>query len=236
MTPLNDPRREALRVEGKRYLVRDHLALVIHVALLLAGARTWGWLNAWLVAALILCLKLSSALINLRINPAVLNARGTRREMSRRERVFFAVFIPSSLALPLVAGFDVGVSGWSHASTLELGLGLALLAVGGALDVWAIAVNAFFEPTVRIQRDREQRVCTAGPYRFVRHPGYVGAILATASLPLILGSRWCLVPAAIQALALVVRTAFEDRLLRDELEGYEDYASRTRYRLLPFVW
>ena len=69
---------------------------------------------------------------------------------------------------------------------------------------WAMAVNTHFEATVRIQEDRNHKVCTTGPYRFVRHPGYVGFILSTLSAPFIIGSWWSLVPAGMIAV-LVVR-------------------------------
>jgi protein-S-isoprenylcysteine O-methyltransferase Ste14 len=231
-----DPRRAPLKVEGKRYIIRDHMAAVIQLVLALASARTLGWYNAWLYASVLLAVKVSSALILSRVNPAVLNARGTRHAMSVRDRIFFSVFIPSALAIPIVAGVDVGVAGWTHRSDLELAVGLALVLSGASLVVWAIAVNAFFETTVRIQHDRGQRVCTSGPYRFVRHPGYTGAIAATSGVPLALGSYWCFVPVVVMTLAFIARTADEDRLLRAELDGYDVYAARTGYRLCPFVW
>jgi len=98
-------------------------------------------------------------------------------------------------------------------------------------------VNTFFEKTVRVQIDRDHRVIDAGPYKFVRHPGYlsilVGGIFAS---PLLLNSWWAFVPAALCAVSLVIRTALEDRTLLKGLPGYEEYALRTRYRLFPGVW
>lgn len=233
---LPDPRQQPLALEGKRYLVRDHIAAVIQVALALGAARALDWYNAWLYAAVLLAVKLSSALILTRINPAVLNARGTKQPMSKREKIFFAVFLPSTLAIPIVAGFDVGGAGWSHRSATELAIGLGLVVAGTGVIIWALAVNAFFEPTVRIQRDRAQQVCTAGPYRFVRHPGYSGVILATSGIPLTLGSMWCFVPLAVMTVAFIVRTGYEDRMLCAKLDGYAAYAAETRFRLLPLVW
>lgn len=232
----DDPRDEPLTTAGKRYLVRDHFAAVIVLGLALGGARTIGWLNAWVYAALILAIKVSAAVVLLRVNPAVLNARGTKRAMSTRERLFFAAYVPATLAMPVVAGWDAGQLGWTHRSPEELAAGIALIAVGACGVIWALAHNAFFEPTVRLQPDREQRVCTSGPYRFVRHPGYLAVIVSSAGTPLILGSRWAFVPFAIMTVAFIVRTAYEDRMLRAELDGYAEYAERTRYRLLPFVW
>ena len=225
-----------LTAEGKRYLVRDHMAAVVQLALALGFARSLGWFNAWLYGGLLVAGKVTSALLLTRINPAVVNARGVRHPMSTRERVFFSVYIPTSLSIPIIAGLEVGGPGWTHYSAMELVVGAALWTVGTGAIVWALAVNAFFEPTVRIQRERGHRVCGSGPYRFIRHPGYAGAIALTAGIPLLLGSRWCFVPVAVVTVAFIVRTVYEDRLLREELGGYDAYAAETQYRLLPLVW
>jgi protein-S-isoprenylcysteine O-methyltransferase Ste14 len=88
----------------------------------------------------------------------------------------------------------------------------------------------------RIQDDRGQAVVTAGPYRYVRHPMYLGVILLFLGIPMALGSWWALLPGAAIGLLFVLRTAKEDRMLRDELPGYTEYAQRVRYRLVPDVW
>jgi len=93
-----------------------------------------------------------------------------------------------------------------------------------------------WDTVVRIQADRGHTVATGGPYRFVRHPGYIGFIVGAFGTALLLGSRWALVPAALAGALVVVRTVLEDRTLRAELPGYADYAARVRYRLLPRVW
>ena len=99
-----------------------------------------------------------------------------------------------------------------------------------------MAANRFFSATVRIQKDRGHRVVSGGPYRWIRHPGYTGAILSNVATPAFLDSRWAFLPAVFTAVVLIVRTALEDRFLRRELEGYREYARKVRHRLLPGVW
>jgi len=99
-----------------------------------------------------------------------------------------------------------------------------------------MGVNPFFEKTVRIQSERGHRVIDTGPYSFVRHPGYLGFAGWILSTPLLLGSWWALIPAILSTVCLVVRTALEDRTLRMELAGYEEYIHRVRYRLVPGIW
>jgi len=121
---------------------------------------------------------------------------------------------------------------------------LAMWPVGGALYAGFLAVttlamieNTHFEKTARIQADREHKVIETGPYAVVRHPGYVGTILGfILTPPLLLGSWWAFLPAGGAALTLIARTALEDRMLRRELSGYEEYTRKVRFRLLPGIW
>jgi len=115
-------------------------------------------------------------------------------------------------------------------------VGTVLFIAGAVLIHWAMLTNRHFEVTVRIQKDRDHRVITAGPYRIVRHPGYVGVILWGISTPLIIGSVYGLIPGAIASILMIIRTCLEDKMLRSELDGYAEYSKRVRYRLLPGLW
>jgi protein-S-isoprenylcysteine O-methyltransferase Ste14 len=140
------------------------------------------------------------------------------------------------MAMWIVAGLDrrwqwsLPLPAWAVAA----GWGLAI--AGSAFVFWAMTNNRFFAAVVRIQTERGHTVQTGGPYTWVRHPGYAGATAFTLGLPLILGSRWTYVPAAVVVVLTLVRTALEDATLRRELAGYAAYASRVRYRLMPGIW
>jgi protein-S-isoprenylcysteine O-methyltransferase Ste14 len=113
---------------------------------------------------------------------------------------------------------------------------LVVAALGYALGTWAMGANAFFSKIVRIQKDRGHAVATGGPYRYLRHPGYLGTIVFELATPIMLGSLWALIPGGLGALLLIIRTVLEDRTLHEELDGYEKYAQKVRYRLLPGIW
>jgi len=113
---------------------------------------------------------------------------------------------------------------------------IALSALGYLFSVWASATNRFYGRFVRIQEDRGHTVVDGGPYCYVRHPGYAGLILFLLASAPALGSLWTLVPSGLFLIALVVRTALEDRFLQEKLAGYKEYARRTRYRLIPGIW
>ena len=96
--------------------------------------------------------------------------------------------------------------------------------------------NAFFSTAVRIQTDRGHTVCRTGPYRLIRHPGYLGTVLQSIAIPILLGSSWALIPGVAAVALMVIRTTIEDRTLQAELAGYHDYAQEVRYRLVPRLW
>jgi protein-S-isoprenylcysteine O-methyltransferase Ste14 len=96
--------------------------------------------------------------------------------------------------------------------------------------------NNWFSTSVRIQYDRGHKVADSGPYRLVRHPGYLGMIIYTPGIPLIFGSLWAFLPALLLIILVIIRTSLEDSTLKSKLEGYKEYAERVRFRLLPHIW
>jgi protein-S-isoprenylcysteine O-methyltransferase Ste14 len=142
---------------------------------------------------------------------------------------------PLLAAVAVVAGLDFRAGGatlpaWAWPA------GLAVLAAGLVLSARAMAVNPFFEGTVRIQRERGQVVVEAGPYRLVRHPGYLGMTTSMLGAVFVLDCLYGLFFFALYLVLIVARITLEDRTLQEELPGYKEYAGTTRYRLVPGVW
>jgi protein-S-isoprenylcysteine O-methyltransferase Ste14 len=209
-------------------------------ALLFISAGTTDWPMAWVYVILLLVSTLGSRLIVLKRNPDTLRerARFTSAEGTKAwDRVLVMIVgLYGTMATMIIAGLDHRW-GWS-VIVPEAGQYLAALIVAGGygLAVWAMVENRYFSSVARIQKDRGQEVVTTGPYRIVRHPAYAGALFAALALPIMLDAIWSLIPALTLALALILRTGLEDQMLREELEGYQSYAERTRYRLMPGVW
>jgi protein-S-isoprenylcysteine O-methyltransferase Ste14 len=136
----------------------------------------------------------------------------------------------------IVAGLDVGRFGWSGPIPPAIQWTAFMAYTGGmVLCLWAMSVNRFFSPVVRLQQERGHCLVTGGPYHYIRHPGYTG-ILLSACVGIALGSWWSLLPLAVAIALILRRTALEDLFLRTSLEGYASYAEEVRYRLLPGVW
>jgi len=215
--------------------------LLVPLLLLLCG---WDvdWWEAWIFSLQIVAAALLGRLWAERRHPGLLAERQrVRFEDTTDVKPWDKVLAPLmaiSLSFPLVivAGLDHR-HGWSPEFPIGLKiLGFIAIALGYLFGVWAMAENRFFSSMVRIQTDRGHSVCDSGPYRFVRHPGYAGNILPLPGIVLALGSVWTLIPAAVAIVILIVRTALEDRTLKEELPGYRDYAEVVRYRLIPGIY
>lgn len=219
--------------------LRKQVVFLLLLAVMLfwsAGTLRWTW--GWVQLGLYVIAVAAQALILIPRSPGLIAERAELQKGTKRWDV--AISVLAAVVLPImawvVAGLDVRF-GWTPEFAVWVHVvGAVAWLAGYALTIWAMLANAYFSATVRIQADRDHQVVTGGPYRFVRHPGYVGALLTSLVTPLLLGSWWAMVPSAAAALLFVVRTALEDRTLRDELPGYEAFTRQTRYRLLPGIW
>ena len=223
-----------------RYLVRLPLILILQAAVLFLSAGRFDLPRAWIYLGAISIQTLASVMLISRFNPTLIMGRAqsiTKQDIKAWDKVLMpVVLVIQYVVLLAVIGLDVGRFQWSSLGIVYAIVGFILLVIGAVLGVWAAISNPYYEAVVRIQRDKDHKVVTTGPYRIVRHPGYVGAILVTVSTPLIIGSVFGLVAAGIVVILIFIRTALEDKTLHNELDGYSDYAHRVRYRLLPRVW
>jgi len=226
-------------VGWKAWLRFAAFTLLLPAVLFIAvGRLNWVW--AWVYVGIVVFFTLVSRVAVIRTNPDLIaeRAQSLEREDIRgwdRVILFFLLLI-GPLAMMTVAGLDERF-GWSPQILLAPRLvALAVMVLGYTLSTWAMAVNRYYSAVVRIQKDRGQTVVTDGPYRFVRHPSYATGIVSSLMIPILLGSLWALIPTILVALGTIIRTALEDKTLLEELDGYQEYAAQTRYRLLPGVW
>ncbi|HEV8293555.1 MAG TPA: isoprenylcysteine carboxylmethyltransferase family protein [Tepidisphaeraceae bacterium] len=171
------------------------------------------------------------------MDPALKKERLTLGRRGGSDRSLRAMIMPFVLLHLVVAALDVGRFGWSGNVGLAVHVvGLVGYCAGLGLAVWAMAVNRFFAPVVRLQSERGHHVIDKGPYRFVRHPGYLGFLLALVAEAFMLGSYWSLLPVMGAVAVVLRRTWMEDRFLHESLAGYVKYAKGVKYRLAPAVW
>ncbi len=210
--------------------------VVLGVALFVSAADL-AWWPAWAYMTIIVVSTLLSLAGPLRLDEGLIEERMSRKpDVKRWDRYFVGLVAVFTLAELIVPGLDHRW-GWTGPQPMwESLLGLALMIVGTAGLSWAMRVNRFFSAVIRIQEDRGHHVVSQGPYRFVRHPGYAFWALRTVGVPLLFGSNWTFIVAGLFILMFVVRTGLEDRVLREELVGYSEYADKVRYRLVPEIW
>jgi protein-S-isoprenylcysteine O-methyltransferase Ste14 len=193
----------------------------------------------WAVLGIYVAWVAGMAAVLVILEPELIAERlGPKKGSKDWDLVILGVLGMANLARLIVAGLDRRWA-WTPADTFPLPVMVAaavLAAIGYAVMVWATASNAFFSQQVRLQEERGQTVATGGPYRFVRHPGYAGALVFEVCASIALGSWWALIPSLVGGITLIVRTALEDGTLQAELSGYPEYASHTRYRLVPGIW
>jgi protein-S-isoprenylcysteine O-methyltransferase Ste14 len=234
----NAPRHRPETTRGVvRWLVRETMGVLMLPVILFLSAGRVDWVMGWVMVGIVAAWVGATALVVIPRNPELLAERvGPKKGAKTWDTVILGMYGVTTLAVWIVAGLDVRF-GWTTGISLPLQIAaMAIVVSGYAIVVWATATNAFFSQVVRIQKERGHTVATGGPYRFVRHPAYVGIILFELATPVMLGSGWALIPGGLSALLFIVRTALEDKTLQAELDGYKDYATRVRYRLLPGVW
>ncbi len=219
-------------------LVSLATTLAVMGAALFLSAGTLQWPHGLAFLAAFFILVLVSIAWLWRVNPEMFAARRrvTGEGTKSWDVVLISILLAGFLTTLIVAGLDGGRFHWAPAPPWAVFVGYVLMLLGCLGSGWAQAVNRHFEPSVRIQTDRDHHVITTGPYAFVRHPGYVSGAILAIGIALALGSLWALLPAALVGVVLVIRTNLEDATLQRELPGYAAYVARVRSKWIPGVW
>ncbi len=221
-------------LEGK-LIFKSIFFFALIIAITFIGAGRIDYWQGWIYNGLnIIFLLLSYFLLPRELKEERLKPK---EGMKKWDKICSIISIPVSFAMLIISILDGGRFDWEpRIPILVVIIGVVVYTIGQIIILWAKKVNKFFSIVVRIQKDRGQTVCKDGPYRFVRHPGYLGGLLYIIVTPIVLSSFWGLIPAVIAVVLLFVRTYLEDKTLQRELEGYTDYTNETRYRLLPGIW
>ena len=217
-----------------RRTIQVGATLMLQAVLLFIAAGTLKWTWAWIF----IVTGIMILLINYLVLPAeVIEERGKKKENVKKwDRILSGINTVPAILIYLLSGLDFRF-GWTGPVNMAINIsGLTFMFAGAMLFTWGMVSNRFFSTMVRIQEDREHRVATGGPYRYVRHPGYVGYIVMSAATPLALGSYWALTAAGVSVVLIIIRTKLEDDTLKNELEGYPEYAGQVKKRLIPGVW
>jgi protein-S-isoprenylcysteine O-methyltransferase Ste14 len=212
--------------------------VVIPLLPLMISCR-WNWWEAWVYAGINILGFAVSRMLAARRNPDILAERA--RYLQHKDAKAFDKILSPLVGLgggliPITAGLDELLE-WSGSFSPSLKIiSLIFILAGYIIGSYALIENRYFSGMVRIQHDRDHHVITGGPYRWIRHPGYSGALLSYIFTPFLLDSWWIFLPVIFMVITLFIRTYLEDNTLKEELPGYSDYAKKVKYRLIPGVW
>lgn len=217
--------------------IKSLAGILFFILILFISAGRMDYFQGWIYSAMsLLGLLMSFVLTNKDIE--LLNERSKPpKDAKEWDKHILKLSALTTIIAYVIAGLDSGRYQWSpHFQWGTCLLGIVLMFIGQLVFLIAKKTNKFFSSVVRIQKDRGHTVCDAGLYRFIRHPGYLGMIISWIGFPLLIGSLWSIIPIAFAIILLLVRTHLEDRTLIKELEGYNDYIQKTRYKLVPGIW
>lgn len=214
-------------------LTKYILGLILVGALLFLPAWTINYPGAWLFIALLFVPMLFMGIALFAKAPALLEKRLNNKEKEKTQQGVIAL---SGLMFPI--GFVLSALdfrfGWSNVPLWLVTVASVLFLVGYGMYAEVMRENAYLSRTVEVQEN--QTVISTGLYGVVRHPMYLATLLMFLPLPLILGSFWGLIPFSLYPAIIILRILSEEKLLTKELLGYDEYKSKTKYRLIPFIW
>lgn len=214
-------------------LIKFTFGLALVGALLFLPAGSLAFFNAWLFIGLLFVPMLILGIVLLVKSPDLLKKRLNAKEKQNAQKGVVAISALLFLAGFIVAGLDFRF-GWSHMPAWAVAVASAILLISYALYCEVMRENAYLSRTIEVQNG--QKVVDTGLYGIVRHPMYAVTIWLFLSIPVLLGSLYALLCFLPYIPVIVVRILNEEKLLSAELDGYEEYKKRVKYRLLPLIW
>ncbi len=226
------------KTSNLKLVVQSVLWMAILFALPFVGAGTFAWREGWAFIILQFGAWAAMTLWLRKNNPELIRVRAElwKRTVKTWDKVIMICLFAGFFLILLIPGIDTVRYKLSHIPLVLKLIGFLGIIVSNGLMFWPLKVNPYLSAAVEIQKDRGHKVITTGPYQYVRHPMYVGAILWAASIPLALGSVVAFIPVILLIPLVLVRAYLEDKTLYNELDGYAAYTKKVKYRLIPGVW
>ena len=169
----------------------------------------------------------------LKRDPKFLERRAKGTEKVKEQKLIQLISLPVFMAAFIIPGLDRRF-GWSDVP-VEIIIITNIVILGGYLIIFNVFRQNSYASRI-VETDKKQKVIITGLYGVVRHPMYIGVLIMYMPTPLALGSYWGLIPMALLPVALVLRILNEEKVLKENLEGYKEYCLKTKYRLIPYIW
>lgn len=221
-----------------KIVARFIVGLLFFGAFLFGAAGTFNWPEAWIYLIIQYSFSIFIVLWLKKNNPELIKDRMTVMKKTSKgwDKAITFVSIPFAMALMVIPGFDAVRYQWSYVSTAVKVISFLVIFASFLVFFRVMKENPFLSRVIEVQKERGHKVITTGPYSIIRHPMNAGVMPLFFCFPLALGSLYGIIPAVFFLISIIIRTHLEDKTLHNELEGYEEYAQKTKYRLLPGVW
>ena len=209
------------------------LGLIIVGVLLFIPAGTINYPNAWLFLSLLFIPMFIVGIILMFKDPDLLKRRLNADEKESEQKLVLLVSGVMFISSFIIAGLNFRFN-WNHLPQIIVIIASILFLLAYAMYGEVLRENKYLARTVKVEED--QKVVDTGLYEIVRHPMYTSTILSFLTIPLILGSIYSFIICLIYPIILSFRIKNEEKVLEKELNGYEQYKQKVKYRILPFVW
>ena len=224
----------------KKFLFSVIITSIIFPAVVLLAAGDWLWLEGWIFALWFDVMVVSNMLYLYRNDPDLMAER-SKAPGSENQKKWDKYLLSFAYVMAIVWFIIMPIESKRFAWSIHFPW--IIKVIGGLALIPALyfiykatAENTYMSTLVRLQSERKHQVISTGVYGFVRHPLYLGCLLMLFGAPLLLGSLIGLLIAVIALFVLVVRIIGEEKMLADELEGYQEYKKKVTFRLIPFIW
>lgn len=222
--------RGALALSG---LVKLLFGAVLMALLLFVPAGSWAWCGGWRLLAVLFVPMLVMGVAMLAFSPELLARRLNNKESRSTQSMVVKLSGLVFVAGFVVAGLDARY-GWSEVSGEVVTVAVVLFLLAYGLYAEVMRENVWLSRTIEISEG--QSVVSTGLYGIVRHPMYFATLVMFLAMPLVLGSWWSFAVLLLYIPIIITRTLDEERLLRKELKGYEEYCTKVCWRIIPFIW
>jgi len=217
----------------KMVILRFGMFFVVMGLMFFLPAGNFNYWEAWLYMAILVTPIVIFLFYLIKHDPELLERRMRTKEKESQQKTITKIGSLIFILIYLIPGFDQRY-GWSSVPIAIIIIADIIVFLGYLLFIRVLLENSYASRVVEVEQ--QQKVITTGPYKIVRHPLYLAVLLMYSFGPLALDSYWAMIGSVLLILILVARIKNEEKVLSKELDGYQNYLEKTKYRLVPGIW
>lgn len=214
-------------------IIKFFTGLIIICLLLFIPAGSLNYINGWIFIALLFIPMLIAGIVMFFKSPELLKRRLNAKEEEDEQKTVILISGIMFLLAFIVAGLNFRF-GWFRLPQTVIIIASIIFLVSYIMYAEVLRENMYLSRTVEVSEN--QKVIDTGLYEIVRHPMYTSTIFLFLSMPLVLDSIFSFIIMLIYPIIIAFRIKNEEKFLKRDLEGYEEYQKKVRYKIIPFIW